>query len=58
MNLRLMKGISAHECLSSTYVNAGFCDFYSCFADLYFHILLKIKRPSAHNFGEFTDDLL
>lgn len=50
MNPTIMKGLSAHDRLSSTYVNAGFCDFYSCFADLYFLILLKIKdRPS--NFG-------
>ena len=51
MNLRLMKGLSAHERLPSTYVNAGFCDFRGCIADLYFHVLLKIKdRPI--NFGQ------
>ena len=50
MNLKLMKGLSAHERLPSTYVNVGICDIYYRIADLYFLILLKIKdRPS--NFG-------
>ena len=50
MNFTIKKGLLAHERLPSTYANAGFCDFYSCFADFYFHILCIIKnRPT--NFG-------
>lgn len=50
MNLRLMKGLSAHERLSSAYANVGICDFRGCITNLYFHMLLKIKdRP--YNFG-------
>ena len=46
MNLRLMKGLSAHERLPSTYVNVGICDIYYRIANLYFHILCIIKdRP-------------
>ena len=48
---------SAHERLPSTYVNAGFCNFYSCFADFYFHILCIIKnRPT--NFGRLRTILV
>lgn len=46
MNLKLMKGLSAHECLSSTYANVGLCDFHSCIVDVYFYVLLTKKdRP-------------
>lgn len=52
-----MKGLSAHERLPGTYVNAGFCNFYNCFADFYFHILCIIKnRPT--NFGRLRTILV
>lgn len=50
MNQSLLKGLIAHERLPSAHAYVGFCYFYSRTANLYFHILLKIKdRPS--NFG-------
>ena len=57
MNLKLMKGLSAHERLPSTYVNVGFCDFHSCIVNFYFHVLLTKKDRPRINFGRFTDDL-
>ena len=46
MDFTIMKGLSAHERLPSTYVNVGVCDIYHCIADFYFHILCIIKdRP-------------
>lgn len=46
MDFTIMKGLSAHERLPSTYVNVGICDIYYRIANLYFHILCIIKdRP-------------
>ena len=55
MNFTIKKGLSAHERLLSTYVNVGFCDLRDCTANVYFHILLKIKdRPHRTLAGSRT----
>ena len=46
MDFTIMKGLSAHERLPSTYVNVGLCDIYYRIANFYiqFHWIIK-DRP-------------